>query len=118
MFSYSGYLQTEIICVAGGQLTNPITNVCTLVLYPSVEYRRLIVLLADLNGLKVWGADVRNVYLEATTKERVYIIGGLELGSLEGHTLMIHNAINGIQSSCLPWHECLADILQLMGYTP
>ena len=36
---------------------------------------RLVVFLAELNALKLWGADVGNAYLEAKTKEKVYIIG-------------------------------------------
>jgi hypothetical protein len=42
--------------------------------------------MAELNGLELWGADVGNAYLEAKTKEKVYIVGGPEFGSLEGHT--------------------------------
>jgi hypothetical protein len=49
----------------------------------------LIVFLADLNGLELWGADVGNAYLEANTKEKVYIVAGPEFGPMEGHTLLI-----------------------------
>ena len=35
---------------------------------------RLCMLLAELNGLKVEAADVGNAYLEAYTKEKLYII--------------------------------------------
>ena len=34
-------------------------------------------------------ADVGNAYLDAETKEKVYIIGGPGFGELEGHTLII-----------------------------
>jgi Reverse transcriptase (RNA-dependent DNA polymerase) len=39
---------------------------------------RLVIFLADLNQLELWEADVGNAYLEALTKEKVYIVGGPE----------------------------------------
>jgi hypothetical protein len=33
--------------------------------------------------LEVWGADVGNTFLEAKTKEMVYIVRGTEFGELE-----------------------------------
>ncbi len=32
---------------------------------------RLLVFLAELNGLKLWGMDISSAYLEAHTKEKV-----------------------------------------------
>jgi hypothetical protein len=55
-----------------------------------------VIFLAKLNHLELWGADVRNAYLEALTKEKVYIIGGPESGDLAGHTLLIFKALNGL----------------------
>jgi hypothetical protein len=60
---------------------------------------RLIVFLAELKKLQLWGADVGNAYIEATTKEKFYIVGGPELGSLEGHSLVIDCALYGLRSS-------------------
>jgi hypothetical protein len=34
----------------------------------------LIVFLDILNGFKVWGADFWNVYLEAMTKDEIYLL--------------------------------------------
>ena len=103
--------------VAGGHLTDPnIESVYSGVV--SLRGIRLIVFLAELNGLELWGADVGNAYLEAKTKEKVYIIGGPEFGLLEGHTLLINKALYGLRSSGLRWHERLADILRLMGFSP
>jgi len=48
----------------------------------------------------------------------VYIIAGAEFGDLEGHTLVIFKALYGLWSSGLHWHECFADCLQGMGFTP
>jgi hypothetical protein len=69
--------------VAGCHLTDPNTeNVYTGVV--SLREIRLIVFLAELKRLELWGADFRNAYLEATTKEKVYIVAGPEFRTLEG----------------------------------
>jgi hypothetical protein len=65
-------------------------------IYPgvfSLRGIRLFVFLDELNNLELWGADVGNAYLEAITKEKVYIVGGPEFGSLEGHTLLVDKAL-------------------------
>jgi hypothetical protein len=70
--------------VAGGHLTDPNTES----VYSGVDSLRgirLVVFLAELNGLELWGANVGNAYLEAKAKKKVYIVGGSEFGSLEGH---------------------------------
>jgi hypothetical protein len=76
------------------------------------------VFLAELSNLQVHAADVGNAYLEAETKEKVYVIGGPGFGELEGHTLIIHKALYGLRSSGLRWHERFADTLRDMGFVP
>jgi hypothetical protein len=58
--------------VAGGHQTDPNTDS----VYSGVQGIQLIVFLAELNALEVWGADIGNAYLRTLTKEKVYIIGG------------------------------------------
>jgi Reverse transcriptase (RNA-dependent DNA polymerase) len=77
----------------------------------------LIVFRADLNGLELCGADVGNAYLEAKTKEKVYIVAGPEFGPMEGHTLLINKALYGLMSSGLCWHQRFADVLRDIGFT-
>jgi hypothetical protein len=70
--------------VAGGNLNDPTTES----VYSGVVSLRgiwLIVFLAELNKLQLCGAVVGNAYLQAITKKKVYIVGGPEFGSLEGH---------------------------------
>ena len=74
--------------------------------------------LAELNGLESWSTDIGNAYLEAETKEKVYIIAGPEFGELEGHTLIIFKALYGLKSSGVRWHEKFADTLRSMGFKP
>jgi Reverse transcriptase (RNA-dependent DNA polymerase) len=101
--------------VAGGHLTDPNTDS----VYSSVVSLRgirLVTFLSQLNNLELWGTGVGNAYLEATTKERVYIVGGSEFGDLEGHKLVIHKALYGLRSSGLCWHQRFADVLRSLGF--
>ena len=55
--------------VAGGHLTpDPIESIYSAVV--SIRSLRLVIFLAKLNNLEVWGADIGNAYLEAKTKEK------------------------------------------------
>ena len=103
--------------VAGGHLTDPNKeSVYSGVV--SLRGIRLVTFLAELNKLEIWGADVGNAYLEATTKEKVYVIAGPEFGELEGHTLIIYKALYGLRSSGLCWSQRLADVLRTLGFQP
>eukprot|EP00934_Nitzschia_sp_Nitz4_P007134 Nitzschia sp. Nitz4//scaffold846_size1981//130//1963//NITZ4_009307-RA/size1981-snap-gene-0.4-mRNA-1//1//CDS//3329559005//7124//frame0 len=103
--------------VAGGHLTDtPLQSVYSGVV--STRNLRIIVFLAELNGLALWSTDVGNAYLEAYTQEKVCIIAGPEFGSLAGHILIIVKALYGLKSSGLRWHERLADVLSDMGFFP
>ena len=103
--------------VADGHLTEvPLESVYSGVV--SLRGLRMLVFLAELNGLEAWGTDIGNAYLEAETKERVYIVAGAEFGHLEGHTLVIIKALYGLRTSGLRWHERFADCLRDMGFIP
>jgi hypothetical protein len=65
--------------VAGGHLT-PIPTDCVYSSVVSLRGLRLVVFLAELNNLQLWGADVSSAYLEAKTSEKVYFIAGKEFG--------------------------------------
>jgi Reverse transcriptase (RNA-dependent DNA polymerase) len=74
--------------VAGGHLTEPnVDSVYSGVV--SLRGNRLVTFFSQLNKVELWGTDIGNAYLEATTKEKVYVIGGPEFGALEGHTLVV-----------------------------
>ena len=61
----------------------------------SLRGLRLVMFLADLNKLLLWGGVVGNAYLEALTKEKLYIIAGPEFGELQGDILIIYKALYG-----------------------
>ena len=70
--------------VAGGHLTpDPIESIYSGIV--SIRSISLVIVLAKLNKLEVWGADIGNAYLEAKTKEKLYIAAGPEFEELNGH---------------------------------
>ena len=103
--------------VADGNLTAaPIDSAYSGVV--SLRGLRIVTFLAELNGLQLWATDVGNAYLEAETKEKVYIIAGPEFGELEGHILLIFKALYGLRSSGKMWHQRCATCLRRMGFFP
>ena len=62
---------------------------------------RIVIFLVELNFLDLRATYIGNVYLEAKTKEKVYIITGKEFGDLEGHIWVIHKALYGLRYSDL-----------------
>ena len=59
----------------------------------SIRNLRLAMFLAELNDLELWGADVGNAYLQALTREKLYIVGGPEFEELQGHVLVMYKAL-------------------------
>ena len=64
----------------------------------SIRNVRLAMFLAELNDLELWGADVGNAYLQALTREKLYIVGGPEFEALQGHVLVMYKALYGTRS--------------------
>ena len=66
-----------------------------------VSFRRLrtCVFIGELDGMVPWATDIRNVYLEAVTSEKVYIRAGPEFGELEGHLFIIYKALDRLRLS-------------------
>ena len=48
--------------------------------------------------MELWATDVGNAYLEAHTKEKLYVRAGPEFGALEGHVLIIQKALYGLKT--------------------
>ena len=85
----------------------------------SLRSLRIVVFLAELNGLEITGGDVGNAYLEAYTKEKVCFRAGPEFGpELEGHLLIIVKALYGLRTSGARFHAKFADTLRELGFTP
>jgi hypothetical protein len=75
-------------------------------------------MLAALNGLDVLSADIGNAYLNARTREKIYIICGREFGDqYVGRKAVIVRALYGLKSSGAAWRACLAEVLRdQLGY--
>jgi hypothetical protein len=118
VFDVKHDLRRKARFVAGGHLTDPPKDsVYSGVV--SLRSLRLVAMLAELNGLELWAADVGNAYLEASTKEKVYIIAGPEFGEhRKGHTMLIKKALYGLRTSGARWHEHFADTLRNLGFAP
>ncbi len=103
--------------MADGHLTpKPLESIYSGVV--SLRSLRIVIFLSRLNVLDLWGADVGNAYLEALTKEKLYIVAGPEFGELQGHILIFMKALYGLKSSGKMWYERLHDILVDMGFFP
>ena len=77
---------------------------------------RLAMLLAELNDLQLWGVDIGNAYLQALTKENLYIVAGPEVEELQGHVLVMYKALCATRSGGACWHDKLFHILQQMDF--
>ena len=104
--------------VAGGNFTDqPSEDVYSGVV--SLESIRLLFVLAAMNKLDIWTADIGNAFLCAPTQEKVYIIAGPEFGpDLHGKPLILYKSLYGLRSAPLRFHEHLGYRLKAMGFEP
>ena len=56
-------------------------------------------LVAELNDLDVMACDVGNVYLNATCREKIWFVAGLEHGERNGKVTVIVRTLYGLKSS-------------------
>ena len=82
MFTVKHNGQHKARFITSGHLTQPaIESVYSGIV--SIQSIHLILLITELNDLTIYQADVRNAYLEAYTKEKIYFITGTEFTTLE-----------------------------------
>ena len=84
----------------------------------SLRGLRLVMFLAELNKLQLWGGDIGNAYLEALPKEKLYINAGPAFGELQEHILIIYTALYGTRTGGACRYDKLFDSLQHMGFQP
>ena len=103
--------------MADGHLTSePNKNIYSGVV--SLRNVRLVIFLGKPDNLDIWGADIRNAYLEAFTGEKLYIVAGPEFEELEGYILILLKVLYGLKSSGKTWAEGIHSILKDMMFTP
>ena len=101
--------------VAGGHTTKAPASIT----YSSVVSRdsvRIAFLIAALNDLDVFAADVGNAYLNAPCREKIWFIAGKEFGSDEGSVMTIRKALYGLKSSAAAWRAMISQSLADLGY--
>ena len=102
--------------VAGGHMTDPPSeDVYSSVV--TIKGLRICIFLAELNGLTIMAGDVGNAYLEAKTREKIYIIAGPEFGELERTIMLVDKALYGLKTSRACYREHFADYLRSKGWT-
>ena len=76
-------------------------------------------LLATVNKLQLWAADVGNAFLNGITHDKLYIIAGPEFGpEREGKALILYKSMYGAHASCAHFYEYLAAKLLALGFNP
>ena len=101
--------------VAGGHTTDTPASIT----YSSVVSResvRIAFLIAALNDLEVFAADIGNAYLNAPCREKIWTIAGPEFGTDSGCIMVVKRALYGLKSSGAAWRAMLAQTLMDLGY--
>ena len=68
--------------------------------------------------MEPWATNIGNAYLETLTSEKVCIRAGPEFGDLEGHLLIIYNALYGLKTSGKAFGQSLQEFLLDLGFVP
>jgi len=101
--------------VAGGHTTEtPASSTYSSVV--SRESVRVAFLLASLNDLDVFAADVGNAYLNAPCREKIWTKAGKEFSSDKGCVMIIIRALYGLKTSGVAWRAAFSEKLTEMGY--
>jgi Reverse transcriptase (RNA-dependent DNA polymerase) len=80
---------------------------------------RICLLIAALNGLDLKACDIKNAYLTAPNKEKVYVVAGPEFGpELQGRILIVERALYGLKSAGAAFRSYLAEHLWSLDYRP
>jgi len=101
--------------VAGGHTTEAPASAT----YSSVVSResvRIAFMIAALNDLEIFAADVENAYLNAPCREKIWTRAGKEFGSNEGWIMNIVRALYGLKTSGAAWRATFAEKFMEMGY--
>ena len=103
--------------VAGGHLADAPSSQT----YASVVSRdsvRIALMIAALNELDVFSADIQNAYLNAKSREKLWCRAGKEFGPNEGCVVVIVRALYGMKSSGAAWRAHLAQTMKDLGFDP
>ena len=112
-----GSLKRKARYVAGGHMTEPPATLT----YASVVSResiRIGLMLAALNDLDVFAADIQNAYLTSPCEEKIYTVLGPEFGPhRQGKKALVVRALYGLKSAGAAFRNHLASCLGHLGFT-
>lgn len=80
---------------------------------------RLLNVIAKVQGLECLAGDICNTYINAETKEKIYVRCRPQFGpELEGRIAILKKALYGLKSSGNHWHAHFAKTLYNLGFEP
>ena len=110
-------LRRKARLVAGGHTTEaPATMTYASVV--SRETVRIALLIAALNDLPVWAADIMNAYVTAPNQEKIWTTLGPEFGEDAGKKAIIVRALYGLKSAGASFRNHLGECMRALGYVP
>ena len=104
--------------VAGGHRTSIDEGVSSYSSVVNLRTLRMVLLLGELNGLKIMTADIVSAYFMAYTNEKVFFIAGPEFGDREGHIMIFDKACYGLKTSGKRYHDKTYDTMAELGFRP
>ena len=70
----------------------------------SLKSLHLVMLLSELNQLELWGAGIEDAYIEACTKEKLFLVAHPKFDELGGHIMVMYKALFGTRTAGACWH--------------
>ena len=112
----AGSLKRKARYVAGGHMTKP-PSALTYASVVSRESIRIGLLIAALNDLDVFSADIQNAYLTSPCEEKIWTTLGPEFGPhRQGKKALVVRALYGLKSAGAAFRNHLASCLGHLGF--
>ena len=118
VINMDGIFVREARFVVSGHTTDPLASIT----YSSVVFRDIVqiaFMIAALNDIEVFAANITNVYLNASCCEKIWTKYGPEFESQQGCVMLIVISLYGLKSRGASGGAMLADTLGKygLGYT-
>jgi hypothetical protein len=118
IFAVKSNFRRKARLVAGGHKMDA-TGLTSCISVVHMESTRILNVIAKAQNLQILAGNVGNAYLNADTKENVYVRCGPEFGpELEDRIAIIKKSLYGIKASGAEWHSHFAKTLYAWGFHP
>jgi hypothetical protein len=111
-------LERKARLVADGHKTEKQPKEHTFSSVVSRDSVRIFFMLAALNNLNVYSADIQNAYLTAPIREKYWVRAGPEFGSDVGRPAKVVRALYGLETAGQTFRSHLAATLKGIGFKP